>query len=211
VPRAKAQALGKAGYVPRAMALALGTEGLTGGPDRLCAESLLAQLSAQEPPAGPLVSSVPRADQQALGTEVGPTSVSGRLTPRLCREPPTGSRQRALLCRELSPRLSAQKWGPQFTPSVVDGPVTRAKWALGTAVPRVWAVAPGRAACAGPAVPGALCRELPLGTGYAESKQPCAEWVRLSAEAPIPVVSSICTSCFSSLIHALQSFLHTLS
>jgi hypothetical protein len=39
VSRAKAQALGKAGSVPRAMALALGTEGLTGGPDRLCAES----------------------------------------------------------------------------------------------------------------------------------------------------------------------------
>jgi hypothetical protein len=97
--------------VPRAMPLALGTEGLTGGPDRLYAESLLAQLSAQEPHAGPLVSYVPRAGQQALGTEVGPTSVSGRLTPRLCREPPTGSRQRALLCRELSPRLSAQKWG----------------------------------------------------------------------------------------------------
>jgi hypothetical protein len=41
VPRAKAQALGKAASVPRAMALALGIEGLTGGPDRLCAESLL--------------------------------------------------------------------------------------------------------------------------------------------------------------------------
>jgi hypothetical protein len=37
-------------------------------------------------------------------------------------------------------------------------------------------------------VPGALCRELPLGTGCAESKRPYAEWVRLSAEAPIPVV-----------------------
>jgi hypothetical protein len=57
VPRAKAQALGKAGSVPRAMALALGTEGLTDGPDRLCAESLLAQLSAKEPLTGPLVSS----------------------------------------------------------------------------------------------------------------------------------------------------------
>jgi hypothetical protein len=64
----------------------------------------------------------------------------------------------------------------------------RAKWALGTAVPRVWALAHGRAAFAGPAVPGALCRELPLGTGCAESKRPYAEWVRLSAEAPIPVV-----------------------
>jgi hypothetical protein len=59
--RAKAKALGKAASVPRAMALALGTDGLTGGPDRLCAESMLAQLSAKEPPAGPLVSSVPRA------------------------------------------------------------------------------------------------------------------------------------------------------
>jgi hypothetical protein len=38
-------------------------------------------------------------------------------------------------------------------------------------------------------VPGALCRELPLGTGCAESKRPYAEWVRLSAEAPIPVVA----------------------
>jgi hypothetical protein len=100
----------------------------------------------------------------------------------------TGSRQRALLCRELLPRLSAQLWGPQFTPSVVDGPVTRAKWALGTAVPRVWAMALGRTACASPVVPGALCRELPLGTGCAESNQPCAEWFLLLAEARIPVV-----------------------
>jgi hypothetical protein len=104
VSRAKAQALGKAGSVPRAMAL-------------------------------------------ALGTEVGPTSVSGRLTPRLCREPPTGSWQIALLCRELSPRLSAQKWGPQFTPSVVDGPVTRAKWEF-----RLWLSAE-------PPVPAQRCRE----------------------------------------------------
>jgi hypothetical protein len=86
VPRAKAQALGKVGSVPRAMALALGTEGLTGGPDRLYAESLLAQLSAKEPSAGPLVSSVLRAESTALGTGVGPTSVRGHPTPRLCRE-----------------------------------------------------------------------------------------------------------------------------
>jgi hypothetical protein len=33
----------------------------------------------------------------------------------------------------------------------------RAKWALGTAVSRVWALAHGRAAFAGPAVLGALC------------------------------------------------------
>jgi hypothetical protein len=46
VPRAKAKALGKAGSVLRAKALALGTEGLTGGPDTLCAESMLTQLSA---------------------------------------------------------------------------------------------------------------------------------------------------------------------
>jgi hypothetical protein len=117
----------------------------------------LAQLSAKEPPVSPLVSSVPRAESTALDTGVGPTSVRGHLTPRLCREPPTGSGQRALLCCELFPRLSAQLWGSQFTLSVVDGPVTRAKWALGTAVPRVWAMALGRAACAGPAVPGALC------------------------------------------------------
>jgi hypothetical protein len=194
VPRAKAQALGKAGSVPRAMALALGTEGLAGGPDRLCAESPRAQLSAQEPNAGPLVSAVPRAGQKALGKEVGPTPASGPLTPLLCREPPTGSRQRALLCRELSAWLSAQEWGPQFTPSVADGPVTRAKWALGTAVPRVWPVALGRAACAGPAVPGALCRELPLGTGCAESKQPCAEWVQLSTQRSIPVVQQLTDS-----------------
>jgi hypothetical protein len=38
-------------------------------------------------------------------------------------------------------------------------------------------------------VPGALCRELPLGTGCAESKQPCAERIALSAEARIPVVT----------------------
>jgi hypothetical protein len=49
----------------------------------------------------------------------------------------------------------------------------------------------GRAACAGPAVPGALCRELPLGTGCAESNQPCAEWILLSAEARIPVVEQL--------------------
>jgi hypothetical protein len=60
--------------------------------------------------------------------------------------------------------------------------------ALGTRVPRVIHLALGTGLCAGPAVPGALCRELPLGTGCAESIQPCAEWVRLSAEAPIPVV-----------------------
>jgi hypothetical protein len=41
---------------------------------------------------------------------------------------------------------------------------------------------------AGSALPGALCRELPLGKGYVESIQPCAEWVRLSAQASIPVV-----------------------
>jgi hypothetical protein len=68
----------------------------------------------------------------------------------------------------------------------VDGSVTRAKWALGTAVPRVWAKALGRAACAGPAVPG----ELPLGTGCAESEQPCAERIALSAEARIQVVKA---------------------
>jgi hypothetical protein len=64
----------------------------------------------------------------------------------------------------------------------------RAKWALGTAVPRVWALTHGRAAFAGPAVPGALCRELPLGTGCAESNQACAERIALSAQARIPVV-----------------------
>jgi hypothetical protein len=40
-------------------------------------------------------------------------------------------------------------------------------------------------------VPGALCRELPLGTGCAESKQPCAERIALSAEAQIPVVTCV--------------------
>jgi hypothetical protein len=67
----------------------------------------------------------------------------------------------------------------------------RAKWALGSAVPRVWALAHGRAAFVGPAVPGALCRELPLGTGCAESNQACAERIALSAQAQIPVVASI--------------------
>jgi hypothetical protein len=61
----------------------------------------------------------------------------------------------------------------------------RAKWAL---VLRVWALAHGRAAFAGPAVPGALCRDLPLGTGCVESNQACAERIALSAEARIPVV-----------------------
>jgi hypothetical protein len=37
-------------------------------------------------------------------------------------------------------------------------------------------------------LPGALRRELPLGTGCAESYQPCAERIALSAEARIPVV-----------------------
>jgi hypothetical protein len=35
---------------------------------------------------------------------------------------------------------------------------------------------------------GALCRELPLGTGCAESNQPCAERIALSTEARIPVL-----------------------
>jgi hypothetical protein len=65
----------------------------------------------------------------------------------------------------------------------------RAKWALGKAVPRVWALAHGRAAFAGPAVPRALCRELPLGTGCAESNQACAERIALSAQARISVVT----------------------
>jgi hypothetical protein len=79
VLRAKAKALGKAASVPRAMALALSTDGLTGGLDRLCAESLLAQLSAKEPPAGPLVSSVPRA---------GPTGSRHRCGAHLRQGPP---------------------------------------------------------------------------------------------------------------------------
>jgi hypothetical protein len=107
MPRAKAQALGKAGSVPRAMASALGTAGLTGGPDRLCAESLLTQLSAKEPSSGPLVSSVPRAESPALGTGVGPTSDRGHPMPRLCREPPTGSRQIFLLCTGVGPATHA--------------------------------------------------------------------------------------------------------
>jgi hypothetical protein len=49
-------------------------------------------------------------------------------------------------------------------------------------------LAHGRAAFAGPVVPGALCRELPLGTGCAESNQACAERITLSAHARIPVV-----------------------
>jgi hypothetical protein len=74
---------------------------------------------------------------------------------------------------------------------VVFKSLCREYTALGTRVPRVIHLALGTGLCAGPAVPGALCRELPLGTGCAESIQPCAEWVRLSAEAPIPVVLPI--------------------
>jgi hypothetical protein len=48
----------------------------------------------------------------------------------------------------------------------------------------------GRAAFAGPAVPGALCREFPLGRGCAKSNQACAERIALSVEARIPVVVS---------------------
>jgi hypothetical protein len=85
VPRAKDNALGKEGHVPRAMALALDTKGLTGGPDRLCAESLLTQLSSKEPSSGRLVSFVLRAESPALSTGVGPTSGRGHPTSRLCR------------------------------------------------------------------------------------------------------------------------------
>jgi hypothetical protein len=131
---------------------------------------------------------VPRAESPALGTRVGPTSGRGHPTPRLCREQPTGSRQIFLLCRELFPWLSAQGWDPQLTPSAVNGPVTRAKWALSTTVPRVWPLAHDRAAFAGPAVPRALCWEFPLGTGCAQSNQAYAERIVLSAQARIPVV-----------------------
>jgi hypothetical protein len=58
------------------------------------------------------------------------------------------------------------------------------------ALPRVWALTHDRAAFAGPAVPGALCRELPLGTGCAESNQACAERIALSAQARIPLSSA---------------------
>jgi hypothetical protein len=47
----------------------------------------------------------------------------------------------------------------------------------------------GRGLCAGPAVPCGLCRELPLGTGCAESIGACAERSLLSAKPQIPVVS----------------------
>jgi hypothetical protein len=46
----------------------------------------------------------------------------------------------------------------------------------------------GRGLCAGPAVPCGLCRELPLGTGCAESIGACAERSLLSAKPQIPVV-----------------------
>jgi hypothetical protein len=116
VPRAKAKALGKEACVPRAMALALGTEGLCGGLDRLCAESLWTQLSAKEwgPQLstllwGPLVSSLPRAESTALGTGEGPTSDRGHPWTRLCRERLGGSRQISQLCQEPGPGLSAKE------------------------------------------------------------------------------------------------------
>jgi hypothetical protein len=50
----------------------------------------------------------------------------------------------------------------------------------------------GRGLFVGPAVPCGLCRELPLGTGCAESIGACAERSLLSAKPQIPVVIHDC-------------------
>jgi hypothetical protein len=99
VPRAKAKAVGKAASVLRAVALALGTEGLTGGPDRLCAESLLTQLSAKEPSSGPLVSSVPRVAHWLSAQEWGPPPTGATRRPT-CAESRPSALGRSSICAE---------------------------------------------------------------------------------------------------------------
>jgi hypothetical protein len=59
---------------------------------------------------------------------------------------------------------------------------------LGTSVPRGFGGALGTELFAGPVVPSALCRELPLGRGCAERIVACAESNSLSAKPWIPVV-----------------------
>jgi hypothetical protein len=58
-------------------------------------------------------------------------------------------------------------------------------------VPWVLDLALGKELFAGQAVPSALCRELPLGTGSAEGNRPCAESISLSAKPVNPVVNNI--------------------
>jgi hypothetical protein len=118
---AKSQSPGsrQSGLCAESNGFSSGTEGLTSGSDRLCAESLLTQLSAKEPSSGPLVSSVPRAESPALGTGVGPTSVRGHPMPRLCREPPTGSQQ-------ISADLSSMPRAFSMTLGTGVGPATHA-------------------------------------------------------------------------------------
>jgi hypothetical protein len=60
---------------------------------------------------------------------------------------------------------------------------------LGTSVPRGFGGALGTELFVGPAVPSALCRELPLGRGCAERIAACAESNSLSAMPWIPVVA----------------------
>jgi hypothetical protein len=55
-------------------------------------------------------------------------------------------------------------------------------------VPWVLDLALGKELFAGQAVPSALCRELPLGTGFAEGNHPCAKSISLSAKLVNPVV-----------------------
>jgi hypothetical protein len=62
---------------------------------------------------------------------------------------------------------------------------------LGTRVTRAYDVALGKELFAGPAVPRALCREFPLGTSCAESKELSAERKHLSAEPAIPIAKAI--------------------
>jgi hypothetical protein len=61
--------------------------------------------------------------------------------------------------------------------------------ALGTSLPRVGPVALSTDLFAGPTVPSALCRELPLGRGCAERIPACAESNSLSTKPWIPVVN----------------------
>jgi hypothetical protein len=170
--------------VPRAMALALGTEGLTGGPDRLFAESPWTQLSAKEwgPQLsrllwGPLVSALPRAVSTALGTGAGPTTSRGHPRTRLCRERQVGSRQIGHLCRESGSGLSAQMWARNSRRHLYPAMWRELNGALDTSVPSVLPSAHGRGPFADPAV-------------CAESIRACAKRSSLSAKPHIPVVKN---------------------
>jgi hypothetical protein len=73
---------------------------------------------------------------------------------------------------------------------------------LGTRVTRAYDVALGKELFAGPAVPRALCREFPLGTSCAESKELSAERKDLSAE---PAILVVCTYMLSKSLENKQS------